>query len=172
MPVEERFWRQVDRRDYDDCWLFTGDARTGSKQGYGGFGLNPGELETEGKRRMRMTHRVAFRLIQGHWPTPFALHGCDTPLCCNALNPEHVHEGTPGQNMMERNDRFRNPKQYGPATELAVLGLMQDDMYQEEIARTLGISRNSVANVVFRALRRNPAVLDSLIETLTDGTVI
>ena len=168
MPVEERFWRVVDRRGFGDCWLFQLDARMGSKGQYGSFGLNIGELESLVKKPY-LAHRVAFRLVQGRWPNPYGLHGCDTPLCCNAVNPKHVHEGTPLQNMMERNDRFRDPNQYGPDTELAVLRLMQDGLYQEEIARQLGISRNAVANVVFRALRRNPGSLDHLVETLTEG---
>ena len=175
VPVEERFWRVVDRRGFDDCWLFTLEARMGGKGQYGSFGLNPGELEAAAKSP-RLAHRVAFRLIHGRWPVPQALHGCDTPLCCNAVNPKHVHEGTPGMNMAERADRFRDPRQYDKETELAVLHLVQEGLSQNEIADELGISYNASANVVFRALRRHPHITSlllaelagNLVETLTE----
>lgn len=180
VPVEERFWKQVDRRGYGECWLFTGEARMGSKNQYGSFGLNPGELECGGKRGPRLAHRVAFRLAQGRWPDPYALHGCDTPLCCNAVNPKHVHEGTPRQNMNERTERYRSPGQYTPQTEAAVLHMLQEGLAAEEIAEELGIAKNAPARIAFRVLRRYPRIAGllvtelagALVETLTDGEVI
>jgi hypothetical protein len=51
-------------------------------------------------------HCVAFFLVTGHWPTA-ALHGCDFRLCCNAENPEHVHDGTIALNNQEMHERGR-----------------------------------------------------------------
>jgi hypothetical protein len=179
VPVAERFWNQVDRRGFDDCWLFTGEARMGSASaladdnGYGSFGLNAGELELQGpRRRPRLAHRVAFRLIHGRWPVPMALHGCDVRLCCNAENPEHVHEGTARRNMEERSDRFRDPRQYGRRTEVEVLRLVQDGLNQNEIAAELGISYNAVSNVVFRVTRRHPYIAGLLVAELLVETCI
>ena len=59
-----------------------------------------GELGLD-KSTTCLSHRVAFYLIQGRWPDPFGLHGCDNPPCCNAVNPDHVHEGTPLLNVEE-----------------------------------------------------------------------
>lgn len=143
----------------------------GSKRQYGSFGVNPGELECGPKRGPRLAHRVSFRLVHGRWPVPQALHGCDMPLCCNSVNPEHVHEGTPGMNMLERSDRFRDPNQYGREVELAVVRLVREGLTQTEIAAELGISYNAASSTVFRALRRNPSIADllvaELVETLT-----
>ena len=60
------------------CHLWLG----GSKHpGYGQF-------KHEGK--MQLAHRVAFLLAHNRWPTPHALHHCDTMLC---VNPGHLYEG-------------------------------------------------------------------------------
>lgn len=103
-PVEDRFWEKVDRRGFDECWLWLPKAR--HRFGYGTFHLNPGELEAE-KTRYVGAHQVAFRLIHGYWPAPCALHGCDNPPCCNALNPAHIHEGSKADNARERDARGR-----------------------------------------------------------------
>ena len=49
--------------------------------------------------------RVAFYLANGHWPTPNALHKCDTPACCE---PGHLSEGTQRENVadMMRKGRY------------------------------------------------------------------
>jgi hypothetical protein len=106
-PVEELFWSHVERRDFSDCWLWTG-ATVAGRGGlrYGKFVVPAGELECEHKS-WRLAHRVAFRLAQGHWPEPQALHGCDVGLCCNVENPEHVHEGTAAENTREMFERGR-----------------------------------------------------------------
>ena len=107
MTLEELFWSKVQRGSFDECWPWT---RGGDGRGYGGFHVPPGcwgvPLDCHGGRRVK-AHRVAFYLVHGHWPAPFGLHGCDNPPCCNAENPEHVHEGTHGQNMQERERRGR-----------------------------------------------------------------
>lgn len=50
---------------------------------------------------------MAFYLVYGRWPEPYGLHGCDNGLCCNAENPEHVHEGTAAENTHEMFERGR-----------------------------------------------------------------
>jgi len=51
-------------------------------------------------------HCVAFALVHGYWPVA-ALHGCDFKICCNAENPEHVHDGTLALNNQECAERGR-----------------------------------------------------------------
>jgi hypothetical protein len=164
-PVEARFWPYVDRQGWDDCWLWTGcsvkavgmpdDVR------YGRFGLRSGELECE-KNGPRLAHRIAFRLVRGHWPSPVALHGCDVTLCCNAENPAHLHEGTPAQNAEERRQRGR-----GAVGERIGLSKVSDaqaqemyDRYQQggidqrALAAEFGITQPSVSYIV-RGRRRS-----------------
>lgn len=104
IPVEARFWRNVERRSLAECWPW---LLTTDKHGRGVFSLHAGELEAP-RTGNYLPARVAFRLLRGHWPDPQALHGCDNPGCCNAENPEHIHEGTQLQNMREMNDRGRH----------------------------------------------------------------
>lgn len=116
MPVESRFWALVERRGYDECWPWLGAKR----KGYGTFKLSPGDLGSE-KRRDVYAHRVAFFLVHGRWPVPQGLHGCDNPVCCNAENSEHIHEGTPALNMQEKYQRGRAVHPAGEQSARAVL---------------------------------------------------
>jgi hypothetical protein len=146
VPVEARFWSKVDIRGNDECWPWTACV---DKKGYGRFGLVPGVLEMTRSRSV-LAHRVAFRLIQGHWPEPDALHGCDNPPCCNALSAAHVHEGTPADNCHEMDLRgrracgFHRPNQVGAANHRAILS---DDQVALLCARwaTGGITQTALA---------------------------
>lgn len=108
-------------------------------------------------------HRVAFYLVHGHWPEPHGLHGCDNPPCCNAENPEHVHEGTPALNAQEMHQRGRASH---PAGELSVLASLTEVQAaairsrcrpvgtesQRAVAAVFGVSQITVSRVV-RGLR-------------------
>ena len=105
-PTEQLFWAKVDRRGLDDCWPWLASVRGGAGVKHGQFWVPAGVLGNE-RGWMAQAHCVAFRLIQGHWPSPQGLHGCDNGLCCNALNLKHVHEGTQKQNIAEMFERGR-----------------------------------------------------------------
>lgn len=107
-PLPDRFWPKVERRGIEECWPWTG-AKVRSRGGllYGKFGAREGELGFD-RDSTQLAHRVAFYLVHGHWPVPQGLHGCDFTLCCNAENPEHIHEGTAKQNTAEMYARGRN----------------------------------------------------------------
>lgn len=146
----------VERGRSDECWLWTGAQR----KGYGSFKLAIGDLGSETRRDV-YAHRVAFYLVHDHWPVPQGLHGCDTPLCCNAVNAEHVHEGTPALNMQEKCARGRA---VNPAGELSVLASLTNEqaaairlrcrpgVSQRLVAIEFGVSQTTVSRVV-RGLR-------------------
>jgi DNA-binding transcriptional regulator YiaG len=147
--AEDRFWALVQRRSPDECWLWTGAQR----KGYGSFKLSAGDLDTE-KRRDVYAHRVAFYLTHGRWPEPQGLHGCDNPLCCNAENPAHVHEGTPKINMQEKYERGRAVHPPGEQSARAVLTNEQaaeirnrKGVPQRQLAHEYGVSQITVSRI-------------------------
>jgi len=154
----------VDRRGYDECWPWTG-AKALAK---GMPDLYYGRFFWGGERRQFvLAHRAAFYFVHGHWPEPQALHGCDFGLCCNAENPEHVHEGTAAENTKEMHSRGRGhlpPVRVGIEAGRAKL---TDDqaraliavyqaggVSQESLAALYGVSQASISYIV-RGRRRS-----------------
>lgn len=98
---EDTFWRGVDTNGplhpYDatlgHCWDWTG-ARYAS--GYG---------KVYSRAAGRYAHRLSLLLATGRPLTPgmYVLHSCDRPCC---VNPAHLREGTPRENLIDREERF------------------------------------------------------------------
>ena len=133
-PVAERFWQHVTAGQFDACWPWTGALR----KGYGTFKLLPGQLEAE-KRKDVYAHRVAYRLVWGVWPADWGLHGCDNPVCCNAVNTDHVHDGTPADNVHECQERGRYWQPSGSDNHNSSLTLQNG---------WFGVSQGSVSRIV------------------------
>ena len=87
------FWLKVDMTG--DCWLWKSKSHSGSLD-YGSVKL-PKCLGGKLGGKMRLAHRVSFFLTHGRWPAT-TRHTCDTPLC---VNPDHLIEGTPHDNMQD-----------------------------------------------------------------------
>ena len=95
IPVEERFWKFVDKST--DCWIWRG----ASEGRYGLIGIG-------GSGNMDYAHRVSWKLNFGNIPSGlFVLHKCDNSLC---VNPSHLFLGTHQDNMddMKRKGRVRS----------------------------------------------------------------
>lgn len=85
---EERFWRRVDRRSADECWIWRG-AREG--KGYG-------TLRANGSTGKVSAHRVAYILTYGEIAPGMHLHHeCFNRLCCN---PAHLRQVTPAEHSL------------------------------------------------------------------------
>lgn len=90
-PMEERFWRRVEKRASDECWEWLGSKRPN------GYGM----VHTGGRGgKYISTHRYSCELHYG--PPPFqgahTLHSCDNPSC---VNPAHLRWGTASENILE-----------------------------------------------------------------------
>lgn len=83
-PIEERFWKYVEKTD--SCWLWTG-ARSGDR---GWIWYN---------KRYQLAYRVSFQMLKGQIPGGlFVLHSCDNGLC---VNPDHLFLGTQKDNIQD-----------------------------------------------------------------------
>jgi HNH endonuclease len=145
-PLEVRFWRQVAKAGPDDCWLWTGkggDGRYGSMQ-LGGKGT-----------KHRLVHRLSWELANGGSPPDgmVVMHTCDTPLC---VNPAHLVLGTFAENTadMIAKGRKRTVAKVGNENGKALLTpemvryIRASDKSQAELARELGVDKNTVRGVL------------------------
>ena len=82
MPLEEKFWKFVDKNGPNGCWLWTGGL---NEKGYGKFNVAMGKLAK--------AHRYAWELLRGPIPDGYVIDhdhpefGCHNPTCCN---PDHL----------------------------------------------------------------------------------
>lgn len=95
---KDAFWERVDRGNDDECWNWTGFAKTNPK--------NPTPYGVLGWRgKSSRAHRVAYEISAGKIPEgAMVLHRCDNTLCCN---PNHLYLGNHAQNMRDMVDRNR-----------------------------------------------------------------
>lgn len=97
--VEDRFWKNVDVRDSNGCWIWTGSI---SGTGYG-------VLWADGK--LKGTHRIAWELLVGPIPKGFVIDhdhpdfGCHNRSC---VNPGHLQAVSEGVNVWRQKRRVDN----------------------------------------------------------------
>lgn len=152
--TRERFWSYVDKSGGEDaCWVWTGN--TNSESGYGQFSC------LKILKKERFAHRISYRLAHGKKPKLWVLHKCDNPPC---VNPKHLYEGTPKQNVADRVSRGRSAYQRdfdgwykklteGKKTADPVKVRKVREMYAEglrkcDIARALELNPNVVSNII------------------------
>lgn len=145
---EDLFWRKVEKRGENDCWLWQG----ASLKGYGLFAIG---------RRMRRAHRVSWEAHFGPIPKNLhVLHRCDNPSC---VNPKHLFIGTHLENMQDKVSKGRQ------ARNTHVVGEMQGNavlteakvrrirklagkISQRQIASLVGIGQGHVSKVINRKI--------------------
>lgn len=94
--TEQDFWKHVNKRNADECWIWTGRL---TDCGYGRVGYH---------RKQWKAHRLAWALTYGSIENGMGvLHKCDNPPCCN---PNHLFIGTQIDNMADSARKGRHPR--------------------------------------------------------------
>lgn len=147
--VAERFWRSVDRRGPDECWLFT------QKLGPDGYGrINVGGRGVPKK----LAHRVSWELHNGLIPDGEGPHGtvvmhtCDNRRC---VNPAHLRLGAQGENVADMDQKGRRVSRNlrGPAhgnavlTEADVRFIRRSKANNAELGRRFGVYRSTIRDI-------------------------
>lgn len=153
---ETRFWSKVDRSGGPDaCWPWTANRQR--RSGYGQFWY---------ERRVRLAHRVAWKLTRGEIPPGrCVLHRCDNPPC---VNPAHLFLGTQADNLadMDRKGRRVNSPHPGERNGLAKLTEMRVRLIrhlrakgstQPALARAFNVTTSTVHDLETRRTWRHVA---------------
>jgi len=129
IPAVDRFWPKVAKREPNDCWEWSG-AR--DPNGYGRF--------YHGRGSYKLSHRVAWELINGVIPGPsgllgmYVLHRCDNPPCCN---PGHLFLGTHTDNMADMARKGRHADHRGERSSVSKLTLASVNAIRARLATGL-----------------------------------
>jgi hypothetical protein len=102
VPLDVRFWNQVNKGTMNECWNWTGVP---NMWGYG-------QIREEGGRnaKKKLAHRISWIIHNGTIPTGMlVLHTCDNPLC---VNPNHLWLGTHQDNIDDMMRKGRHGKCY------------------------------------------------------------
>ena len=111
LDILGRYWRKVDRKGPDQCWIWKGARTTG---GYGQ--LANGRTNRNRPERSLATH-IALAIDGRARPDSnhVAMHLCDNPTC---VNPAHLRWGTMSENRADMIAKGRSAQQQRAATAL------------------------------------------------------
>src|SRR5262245_15589455 len=136
-PIEQRFWRYVERAPDDQCWLWQGSL---GSTGYG-------QLRGNGRTTLK-AHRISWQIHRGPIPPGMSvLHHCDSPPC---VNPAHLFVGTQTDNMADAARKGRIPGTSSPGSTNPTAKLTEAIVIEARLLNAAGVS--------FRELARRFAV--------------
>lgn len=132
-----RFWKNVEKRDSAECWLWTGKSRT---TGYGVIGRGG---RAGGKL---LSHRAAWELTYGVPPEGMVVrHRCHNRLCCN---PAHLELGSQADNvadMWARDDSA--PRGNAKLSEADVALIRSDPRSSRALAKVIGVHSAHIRHI-------------------------
>lgn len=138
-----RFWRKVNIKSDDECWLWNACV---NKKGYGAF-------QARKLKITKIAHRIAYLLGYGSLDEDLMVcHSCDTPGCCN---PKHLFQGNAKQNSEDMVKKGRSP--IGSKQGLTTLSeedvaaikscLKTGRFQQKELARKFNVVQQTISRI-------------------------
>lgn len=148
--LDVRFWRWVDKRESDECWLWTGCILS---TGYGNITAG-GQY---GKKLL--AHRVSWELhngpipkIEGQHHGMVVMHECDNRAC---VNPNHLRLGIQKDNVADMDAKGRRVQvnlkgekhPNSKFTNEQVLAIRESPMNNAELGRMYNVPRQTIRYV-------------------------
>jgi hypothetical protein len=141
-PIEERFWRNVNKSD--GCWLYG----IGAFSGYRSLALGAKSAGTIG------VHKYSYELHHGPVPDGMVvMHKCDNPRC---VNPDHLEVGSYEDNTQDMYGKGRAKPAIVQGRNNGKSKLTEADVRyiranpergHKDLADELGVSPNAVRGV-------------------------
>ena len=142
MTFEEKFWKLVDVRGPNDCWIYNGKLYS---NGYGCFRMNKIEA---------LSHRISYTITHGIIPIKkIVMHSCDVRNC---VNPNHLSVGTHSDNIQDMLGKNRENPPMGENNHrcklkdeevLEIRKMRKDGVLGKEIAKKYNISEPQVYRI-------------------------
>lgn len=137
-----RFWRNVDVRENNQCWPWTGLM---DRKGYGVFTWH-------GCRRPAHEMALSFTTGELRLKGLDTCHSCDNPSCCN---PHHLRFDTRAGNVADMIERGRNAPRR-KLTDEDIVTIRQrraNGARQKDLADQFGVTNGQISMIV-RGVRR------------------
>lgn len=143
--TQEDFWKNVDMKGPNECWLWVGKKQTGRLH----LDCCKGEFGYKG--RSYVSSQLAYIFTYGEIPKGKQVnHTCDVGLCCN---PKHLYAGTQAQNNKDASNRGRYLNRVGSKVghsklkEEQVKLIKADNRIARLIAEDYGISKETIYDI-------------------------
>ena len=137
--VFQRFLRNVDITDLDDCWEWKACSNDGEGR-YGSFSWS--------EKGLKLAHIASYELFVGRRHGLYVCHSCDNPLC---VNPSHLWLGTQKQNVadMIKKDRLGDRAKLSTHRVKKIRRMYSSGEYtQKHIAKKFGVDRATISYIV------------------------
>jgi DNA-binding transcriptional regulator YiaG len=138
----ERFWKNVSKKGYDECWGWKGSFTSG---GYGKLIINKKPLSA---------HRMSFFIHNGYLTKGKVVkHLCDKPEC---TNPTHLEEDTQSNNIVDMWEKGRgnsgNKKGWTKLKphEIEEIRKLKFVYSYDDLAEMYKVSNRTIANIIRR----------------------